>query len=51
LPAIVDGLVPGGYLVIGRKERLPGFLKGFTPHAAAACLYQKQGSGIFSGKR
>jgi chemotaxis methyl-accepting protein methylase len=47
LPAIADSLVPGGVLVIGRKERLPDFLKGFTPHAAAASLYKKQGSGIF----
>ncbi len=51
MPAIVESLVPGGALVIGRKERLPDFLKGFTPHAAVACLYKEQGSRIFSGKR
>jgi chemotaxis protein methyltransferase CheR len=44
LPAIVDGIVPGGILVIGRKERLPDFLKGFHPHAAVSCLYRKRGS-------
>ena len=37
LPVIAGCLAPGGYLVIGRKERLPGFLEGFhlTP---AVCL-------------
>jgi chemotaxis methyl-accepting protein methylase len=44
LPSIADSLVPGGVLVIGRKERLPDFLKGFTPHAAVSCLYLKRGS-------
>jgi chemotaxis protein methyltransferase CheR len=48
LTAIVDSLVQGGHLVIGRKERLPDFLKGFAPHAAVPCLYQKQGSRISS---
>jgi chemotaxis protein methyltransferase CheR len=43
LPAIMDSLAPGGYLVIGRKERLPGFLKGFDSHPAACCLYGKRG--------
>ena len=45
LPAILDSLAPGGVLVIGRKERLPDFLKGFTPHAAVSYLLRKQGSG------
>ncbi|MRR38270.1 hypothetical protein EG829_27200 [bacterium] len=44
LPAIVDCLVPDGILVIGRKERLPDFLKGFHPHAAVSCLCRKRGS-------
>ena len=44
LPAIVDSLVPGGILVIGRKEHLPDSLKGFHPHAAVSCLYRKQES-------
>lgn len=48
LPAIVDNLVPGGVLVIGRKERLPDFLKGFRPHAEAPCLYRRQESCISS---
>ncbi|MGE5844116.1 MAG: CheR family methyltransferase [Syntrophaceae bacterium] len=42
LPAIADSLAPGGILVIGRKEHLPGFLKGFHPHEAVPCLYRKQ---------
>jgi chemotaxis methyl-accepting protein methylase len=44
LPAIADCLVPGGYLVIGLKEQLPDFLKGFHPHRSVSCLYRKQGS-------
>jgi chemotaxis protein methyltransferase CheR len=48
LPAIVDSLMPGGYLVIGRKESLPDFLKGFYPHTAVPCLYRKQGSILTS---
>lgn len=48
LPAIAESLVPGGYLVIGRKESLPDFLKGFHTHTAVPCLYHKQGSGISS---
>ncbi len=39
LPAIAGSLAPGGYLVIGRKERLPEFLKGFNPHPAVSCLF------------
>jgi chemotaxis protein methyltransferase CheR len=46
LPAIADRLVPGGVLVIGRKEHLPEFLKGFDPCPAAPCLCMKQASGI-----
>ena len=45
LPAIVDSLVPGGYLVIGRKEKLPDSLKGLHPHRSVSCLYRKRGSG------
>jgi chemotaxis methyl-accepting protein methylase len=45
LPSIVGSLVPGGYLVIGRKEHLPDFRKGFDPHPAVSCLYRKQASG------
>jgi chemotaxis protein methyltransferase CheR len=45
LPPIVDSLVPGGYLVIGRKERLPDSQQGFHPHAEIFCLYRKQRSG------
>jgi chemotaxis methyl-accepting protein methylase len=44
LPAIADCLVPGGYLVIGRKEQLPDSLKGFHPHRSVSCLYRKQGT-------
>jgi chemotaxis methyl-accepting protein methylase len=43
LPAIVDSLAPGGILVIGQKERLPDFLKGFHPHRSVFCLYRKHG--------
>ena len=45
LPAIVGSLVPGGYLVIGRKEKMPDSLKGFHPHLSVSCLHRKQGSG------
>jgi chemotaxis protein methyltransferase CheR len=44
LPAIADCLVPGGYLVIGRKEQLPDSLKGFHPFRSESCLYRKQAS-------
>jgi hypothetical protein len=44
LPAIADCLVPGGYLVIGRKEQLPDSLRGFHPHRSVSCLYRTQGS-------
>jgi len=40
LPAIMDSLAPGGYLVIGRKECLPALLKGFNAHPAVSCLYR-----------
>jgi chemotaxis protein methyltransferase CheR len=46
LPAIADRLVPGGYLVIGRKEQLPDSLTGFHPLRSVSCLYRKQASGI-----
>ena len=39
LPAIADSLAPDGYLVIGRKEHLPGFLKGFHPLPEVSCIY------------
>ncbi len=42
LPAIADSLAPGGFLVIGQKERLPGFLKGFGPHPILSFLYRKR---------
>ncbi|NPV05390.1 MAG: hypothetical protein HPY67_11745 [Syntrophaceae bacterium] len=45
LPAILDSLVPGGYLVIGRKERLPGFIRGFDPHPAVPFLHRKRQTG------
>jgi chemotaxis protein methyltransferase CheR len=48
LPKIADCVVPGGYLVIGRKEHLTGVLKGLDPHPAVSCLYCKQGSRISS---
>jgi len=48
LPAIVGSLAPGGILVIGQKERLPGFLKGFHPHPEVSCLYRKQESSSSS---
>jgi len=44
LPAVVESLVPGGYLVIGRKEHRPGVLEGLDPHPAVPCLYRKQES-------
>ena len=44
LPAIVNSLAPGGYLVIGRKEKLPDSLEGFCRHRSVSCLYRKQGS-------
>ncbi len=40
LPAVADSLAPGGYLVIGRKERLPDFLKGFDPLPEVSCMYR-----------
>ncbi len=45
LPAIVDSLAPGGVLVIGRKERLPGFLEGFASHPAVPFLCRKRQTG------
>jgi len=42
LSPIVDNLVTGGILVIGRKEHLPGFLQGYHPHSGALCMYRKQ---------
>jgi len=45
LPAIVGSLVPGGYLVIGRKEKLPDSLEDFHPHRSVSCLHRKQASG------
>ena len=44
LPAIADCLVPGGYLVIGRKEHLPDSLKGFHPLRSVSCIYRTQGT-------
>jgi chemotaxis methyl-accepting protein methylase len=48
LPAIVDSLAPGGILVIGQKERLPDFMKGFDPRPVMSCLYRKQESSSSS---
>ena len=48
LSAIVNSLVSGGILIIGLKEQLPDFLKGFHPLPEVSCLYRKQGSGISS---
>lgn len=48
LSAIADSLAPGGILVIGQKERLPDFLKGFDPHPEVSCLLRKRGSSISS---
>jgi chemotaxis protein methyltransferase CheR len=45
LPAIADSLVPGGILVIGRKEHLPAFLKGFDAHPVVSCLYRFRSTG------
>jgi chemotaxis protein methyltransferase CheR len=45
LPAIADSLVPGGILVIGRKEHLPAFLKGFDAHPVVSCLYRFRSAG------
>jgi chemotaxis methyl-accepting protein methylase len=44
LPAVVDSLVPGGVLVIGRKEKLPDSLEGFHPHRSVSCLYRMRGA-------
>lgn len=46
LPAIAGSLAPGGCLVIGRKECLPAFLKGFATHPAVPCLCRKRGKSI-----
>jgi chemotaxis protein methyltransferase CheR len=51
LPAIVNSLAPGGILVIGQKERLPGFLEGFDSHPAVSCLYHENERGTSSGTR
>jgi len=44
LRPIVDSLIPGGYLVIGRKEQPRDSLEGFHPHRSVSCLLRKQGS-------
>ncbi len=48
LPAITESRAPGGALVTGRKERLPGFLGGFRSHEAVPCLYLKPGPTMSS---
>ncbi len=48
LPVIAGSLVMDGFLVIGQKEHLPDFLKGFNPHPAVSCLYRRQESCIAS---
>ena len=45
LPVIVDSIAPGGFLVIGRKERRPGFLEGVDPHLAVPFLCRKRQTG------
>lgn len=45
LPAIVDSLALDGYLVVGRKERLPVFLEGFDPHPAVPFLCRTRQTG------
>jgi chemotaxis protein methyltransferase CheR len=42
LTPIFDSLMPGGYLVIGRKEKLSDSLEGFHSHRSVSCLYRKQ---------
>lgn len=42
LPAIAGSVAGDGFLVIGRKEHLPGFLEGFDPHPAVPCLLRRQ---------
>ena len=42
LPGIVGCMTPGGFLAIGRKGRLPEFLKGFDSHPAVHFLHRKQ---------
>lgn len=42
LPAVGDSLKPGGFLVIGRKERLPAFPEGFASYPSVPCLYRKR---------
>ena len=36
-------LVPGGFLVIGRHEKLPGGGPGFAPVGAAGCIFRQRG--------
>ena len=48
LPAIVDSLERGGYIIIGRKEHLPDSMEGFHPHRSVSCLYRKQELSISS---
>lgn len=45
LPAIAGSVAVDGFLVIGRKEHLPGFLEGFDPHPAVPCLLRRQQAG------
>ncbi len=42
LPSIADSLEPGGFLAVGRKERLPGFLRDFCPHATVPFLFRRR---------
>ena len=41
LPGILACIVPGGYLVIGRKEHQPVVLGDFDSHPALTCLYRR----------
>ena len=45
LPAVAGSIAPGGCLVIGRKEHLPAFLKGFDAHPVVSCLYRVRSAG------
>lgn len=40
---IAGSLRPGGFLAVGRKERLPDFLSAFDAHPAVPYLYRKAG--------
>ncbi len=43
-PKIAGSLRPGGFLAVGRKERMPAFLAGFEAHPVVPYLYRKSDS-------